>query len=88
MCVCADVRALASSKQSDSEPEDFDAWLMKNAEAWEKAEQKPAIVAWISAAVLLFVFAEWLIHLPALDIVSLLHTHTDAYRHTHARTHT
>jgi hypothetical protein len=37
---------------------------------FEKAENKPVVIGWVSAAVAAFFVAEWLIHLPALDVVS------------------
>jgi hypothetical protein len=37
---------------------------------FEKAENKPVVIGWVSAAVAAFFIAEWLIHLPALDVVS------------------
>jgi hypothetical protein len=42
---------------------------------WEKADNKPVIVAYFAAAFGALFTAEWLIHLPALDFVSgpLLH---------------
>lgn len=32
-------------------------------------ENKPAVVAWGAAGVSAFIFTEWLIHLPALDVL-------------------
>jgi hypothetical protein len=37
---------------------------------FEKAENKPVVVGWVAAALAAFFVAEWLIHLPALDVVS------------------
>jgi hypothetical protein len=37
---------------------------------FEKSENKPVVVGWVAAALAAFFVAEWLIHLPALDIVS------------------
>lgn len=37
---------------------------------FEKAENKPVVIGWAAAAVFAFFTAEWLIHLPALDVVS------------------
>jgi hypothetical protein len=37
---------------------------------FEKAENKPVVIGWVSAAAAAFIIAEWLIHLPALDVVS------------------
>eukprot|EP00955_Chlamydomonas_euryale_P062938 358513-Chlamydomonas_euryale.AAC.9 len=37
---------------------------------FEKVENKPVAVAYVAAAVGALFFTEWLIHLPALDIVS------------------
>lgn len=61
----AEVRA-----QAATDSEDFDALLIKFAEKFERAENKPAVVGYISAAVAAFIIAEWLIHLPGLKIVS------------------
>lgn len=36
---------------------------------FERAENKPAIVAWTSAAIFAFFFSEWLIHLPGLNVL-------------------
>lgn len=36
---------------------------------FEKVENKAAVVGYIAAAVSALIFTEWLIHLPALDIV-------------------
>lgn len=37
---------------------------------FEKVENKPVVVGYIAGAVAALIVAEWLIHLPALDIVS------------------
>lgn len=37
---------------------------------FEKSQNKPAIIGYSAAAVFVFFTAEWLIHLPALDVVS------------------
>lgn len=38
---------------------------------FEKVENKPVVIAYIIAAFAAFFTTEWLIHLPALDIVSV-----------------
>ena len=38
---------------------------------FEKVENKPVVVGYIAGAAAAIIIAEWLIHLPALDIVSL-----------------
>lgn len=52
-----------------AESKDFDAYLAEWADKFEKAENKPVVIGWVSAAVAAFFVAEWLIHLPALDVV-------------------
>lgn len=52
-----------------AESEDFDAYLNKMAEKFEKAENKPGVIGWAAAAIFAFFTAEWLIHLPALDVI-------------------
>ena len=37
---------------------------------FEKAENKPVVIGYVAAAIFAFFTAEWLIHLPALDVVS------------------
>lgn len=37
---------------------------------FEKTENKPVVIGYAAAAIFAFFTAEWLIHLPALDIVS------------------
>jgi hypothetical protein len=37
---------------------------------FEKAENKPVVIGYVAAAAFAFFTAEWLIHLPALDVVS------------------
>ena len=37
---------------------------------FEKTEKKPAVIGWTAAAVGAFFLAEWLIHLPLLNVVS------------------
>lgn len=37
---------------------------------FEKVENKPVVIGYLSAAVVSVFFAEWLIHLPLLDVVS------------------
>mmetsp|Transcript_9978 Transcript_9978/g.21308 ORF Transcript_9978/g.21308 Transcript_9978/m.21308 type:complete len:143 (-) Transcript_9978:1119-1547(-) len=49
--------------------DDFDALLNSIAEKFEKTENKPVVIGYVAAGVSAFVFAEWLIHLPALDIL-------------------
>ena len=44
--------------------------LMVGALQFEKVENKPVVVGYIAAAVSALIVAEWLVHLPALDIVS------------------
>lgn len=48
---------------------DFDAVLNTIADKFEKAPNKPAVIGYAAAAVLTFFTAEWLIHLPALDVL-------------------
>lgn len=48
---------------------DFDELLNSLANKFEKAENKPVIIAWISAAAFAFFISEWLIHLPALNVL-------------------
>ncbi|KAF6261659.1 hypothetical protein COO60DRAFT_1500622 [Scenedesmus sp. NREL 46B-D3] len=52
-----------------AESKDLDAYLAEWADKFEKAENKPVVIGWVSAAVAAFFIAEWLIHLPALDVV-------------------
>eukprot|EP00882_Tetradesmus_deserticola_P001354 GHRQ01001466.1.p2 GENE.GHRQ01001466.1~~GHRQ01001466.1.p2 ORF type:complete len:143 (+),score=42.68 GHRQ01001466.1:2131-2559(+) len=52
-----------------AESKDLDAYLAEWADKFEKADNKPVVIGWVSAAVAAFFIAEWLIHLPALDIV-------------------
>uniref|UniRef100_A0A7S0WZJ5 Cyanobacterial aminoacyl-tRNA synthetase CAAD domain-containing protein n=1 Tax=Chlamydomonas leiostraca TaxID=1034604 RepID=A0A7S0WZJ5_9CHLO len=54
---------------SPTDSNDFDALLMKMADKFEKAENKPVVIGYIAAAAGAFFFAEWLIHLPALDVL-------------------
>lgn len=58
----------AESKEASSGG-DFDAILMNVADKFEKAENKPVVIGYCVAAVAAFVFSEWLLHLPALDIL-------------------
>jgi hypothetical protein len=37
---------------------------------FEKTENKPVVIGYVAAALFAFFTAEWLIHLPALDVVS------------------
>lgn len=37
---------------------------------FEKTDNKPVVIGYVAAAAFAFFTAEWLIHLPALDIVS------------------
>ncbi|GBF87293.1 tRNA-dihydrouridine synthase [Raphidocelis subcapitata] len=48
---------------------DFDDILMTLANKFEKAENKPVVIAYISAAAFAIFFSEWLIHLPALNVL-------------------
>ncbi|KAI8462887.1 MAG: hypothetical protein J3K34DRAFT_475724, partial [Monoraphidium minutum] len=48
---------------------DFDAFLNGMAEKFDKAENKPVIIGYSLAAISAFFVAEWLIHLPALDVL-------------------
>jgi hypothetical protein len=43
----------------------FDALLQ-----FEKTENKPVVIGYVAAAIFAFFTAEWLIHLPGLNIVS------------------
>lgn len=52
-----------------AEAEDFDAYLNKMAEKFEKTENKPIVIAYIAAAAFALITAEWLIHLPALNVL-------------------
>ncbi|WIA11371.1 hypothetical protein OEZ85_011492 [Tetradesmus obliquus] len=52
-----------------AESKDFDAYLAEWADKFEKTENKPVVIGWVAAAVSAFFIAEWLIHLPALDVV-------------------
>lgn len=49
--------------------DDFDSLLMKVADKWEKADNKPVVVGYIAAGVAALWFSEWLIHLPGLNIL-------------------
>jgi hypothetical protein len=48
---------------------DFDTLLMDVANQFEKADNKVAIAGWVAAAFSAITIAEWLIHLPALDVL-------------------
>lgn len=48
---------------------DFDGVLASLAEKFEKSNNKPVVVGYTVAAVAAFFTAEWLIHLPGLDIL-------------------
>lgn len=48
---------------------DFDALLNRVAEKFEKSSNKPAVLGYSAGAVAAFFVAEWLIHLPGLDIL-------------------
>ena len=39
------------------------------AEKFEKTENKPVVVGWVAGSFSAFIVTEWLIHLPALDIL-------------------
>lgn len=41
---------------------------------FEKAENKPIVIGYIAAAAFALITAEWLIHLPALNVVSCKQT--------------
>lgn len=43
--------------------------LPLSSQQFEKAENKPAIIGYSAAAAFVFFTAEWLIHLPALDVL-------------------
>eukprot|EP00877_Chromochloris_zofingiensis_P008242 jgi/Chrzof1/3671/Cz13g04150.t1 len=47
--------------------DDFDAFLNKLANKWEKSENKPIVVGYVAAALFAFYISEWLIHLPGLN---------------------
>eukprot|EP00878_Enallax_costatus_P019348 GHUV01020411.1.p1 GENE.GHUV01020411.1~~GHUV01020411.1.p1 ORF type:complete len:151 (+),score=32.72 GHUV01020411.1:69-521(+) len=66
--LCSPLRP-ARSVLVKAEGEDFDALLNKMADKFEKTENKPIVIAYVAAAVFAFFAAEWLIHLPALDIL-------------------
>lgn len=49
---------------------------------YENAQNKPAVAAWAGGAVFAIFFAEWLIHKPGLNIVSLAAPQADpCYEH-------
>ncbi len=49
---------------------------------YENAQNKPAVAAWAGGAVSAIFFAEWLIHKPGLNIVSLAALQADpCYEH-------
>lgn len=52
-----------------SNNKDFDSFLMENANKFEAAENKGAIVGWTLAAFSAITVAEWLIHLPLFDFL-------------------
>lgn len=54
---------------SSSGDGDFDAVLAKWADKFEKADNKPLVVGYLSAAVGAVIFVEWLIHLPGLNVL-------------------
>ncbi|GAX72658.1 hypothetical protein CEUSTIGMA_g114.t1 [Chlamydomonas eustigma] len=55
--------------RATKEDQDFDALLNTFAEKFEKVENKPVVIGYVVAAVCALIVAEWLIHLPALDVV-------------------
>lgn len=54
---------------SSSKPADFDEMLEMVANKFEKVENKPVVVGWLVGAVSAIVIAEWLIHLPLLNVL-------------------
>lgn len=52
-----------------AEADDLDSMLIAWADKWEAAENKPIVVAYLSGAVIALFVGEWLIHLPALNIL-------------------
>eukprot|EP00775_Hariotina_reticulata_P005588 gene5588-5826_t len=52
-----------------AEGEDFDAFLNKMADKFEKTENKPVVIGYVAAAIGAIFAAEWLIHLPGLNIL-------------------
>jgi hypothetical protein len=48
---------------------DMDQILADWAEKFEKTENKPVVVGWVAGSFSAFIVTEWLIHLPALDIL-------------------
>jgi len=55
--------------QPAESPLDFDSILSTLAEKFERAENKPAVVGYLSAAVAAVFLVEYIIHLPVLDIL-------------------
>lgn len=66
---CVAPQRQARSVVVKAESEDFDAYLNKMAEKFEKTENKPVVIGYVAAAAFAFITAEWLIHLPVLDFL-------------------
>eukprot|EP00884_Botryococcus_braunii_P004439 jgi/Botrbrau1/13997/Bobra.150_1s0008.1 len=62
-------RSMGLITKAEAKTVDFDGVLASLAEKFEKSNNKPVVVGYTVAAVAAFFTAEWLIHLPGLDIL-------------------
>ncbi|KAL4457737.1 hypothetical protein ABPG75_012602 [Micractinium tetrahymenae] len=54
---------------ASAEPRDFDEFLEMVADKFEKVDNKPVVIGWLAGAFFAIVVAEWLIHVPLLNVL-------------------